>query len=80
MITNFNLLFDNIDKRYSNRNIGSLVIATDGLYNDGINPYYLATDVSYPIFTIALGDTNIKKDISVEKIYHNDVVFSGDRF
>lgn len=78
--TNFNQLFENIDKRYSNRNVGSLIIATDGLYNDGVNPYYLASNVSYPIFTIALGDTTIKKDVAVERIYHNDVVFAGDRF
>jgi hypothetical protein len=78
--TNFTELFDGIQSRFSNQNLGGLIVATDGLYNEGTNPYYLASRVSYPVYTIALGDTSTKIDAGIEKIYHNDVVFSGDDF
>ncbi|MGZ4034571.1 MAG: hypothetical protein ACXVP4_06870, partial [Bacteroidia bacterium] len=38
--TDISAFFDEVETRYSNRNVGAVIIATDGLYNKGANPVY----------------------------------------
>lgn len=78
--TNLSSLFDEIETRYSNRNIGAVVLASDGLYNTGANPVYSADKLKMPIYTIALGDTTIKKDILLANVEHNRLVYLGNDF
>lgn len=77
MSTVFNSIFD----QYTNRNIGGIVMATDGIYNSGANPIYAISRKSFlPIFTIGLGDTNLVKDVRVDRVNHNDIAFLGNDF
>ena len=78
--TNFTDLFKNIEQQYINYNVGALLIATDGIYNQGINPIYLAKKLRYPIYTIALGDSSHKKDIFLKDVLTNPIAFLGDEF
>tara|TARA_Y100000766_G_C18892003_1_gene599007 strand:+ start:48 stop:2066 length:2019 start_codon:yes stop_codon:yes gene_type:complete len=77
--TNYNKLVGEIESRFSNRNIAGLIIATDGLYNNGPNPLYTKL-INYPIYPISLGDTTVKKDVKILKVKHNQVVFLGNTF
>ena len=38
--TDFTSLYDAIDIKFANRNVGAIVIASDGIYNEGSNPVY----------------------------------------
>jgi len=78
--TNISGVFDLVKSRYSQRNVGIMILASDGIYNGGINPVYALKGATFPVYTIALGDTLKKKDASFGKIIHNDVVFSGGTF
>jgi len=78
--TDISSLFDEVNIRYANRNIGALIIASDGIYNKGSNPYYAADKLRFPIFTVAMGDTNMPRDLIVKKITCNKSVFLGDKF
>ncbi|MBC7864745.1 MAG: hypothetical protein IAF38_17360 [Bacteroidia bacterium] len=78
--TDFSGIFNEIENNYSNRNLGALVIATDGLYNKGQNPLYSNKDLKYPVYSIALGDTTETKDLLVKKINHNQVAYLGNKF
>lgn len=78
--TDFQTLFDELLIRYSNRNVGAVIIASDGLYNKGMNPVYAADNLSFPIYTIALGDTTVKKDLFIGKVNHNRMVYLGNFF
>jgi len=78
--TNFASLFDEINSNYVNYNIGALVIASDGIYNKGPNPVYMAKEFPFPIYTIALGDTTRKRDIILKNAYANKIAFLGDFF
>src|SRR5574337_803459 len=40
--TDFSGLFDEIETRYSDRNLGAVVVASDGIYNQGQSPVYAA--------------------------------------
>ncbi len=78
--TDFSQLFDDIEDRYSNRNVGALIIASDGIYNKGLNPLYSGSVFSFPVYTIALGDTNVRKDAILTKVNYNRIAYYGNEF
>lgn len=78
--TNISQLFDELDTRYSNRNLGAIIVATDGLYNIGSNPVYTSSKIKAPVYAIALGDTTVKKDIILLKTEYNRIVYLGNDF
>ncbi len=65
---------------FSNQNVGTIIWASDGIYNQGANPVYLGSKLNTPIFTIALGDTVPQKDLVVKKVYSNQISYLGDKF
>lgn len=69
-----------ISNLYSNQNVGAMIIASDGIYNQGSNPVYNLSNIKYPVYTVAMGDTVQKKDLKAEKVYHNQIVYLGDKF
>ena len=78
--TDISSVFNEIKAKYSNRNIGALILASDGLYNKGVDPLYSLRGLDFPIYTIALGDTNVRKDIILSKVNFNRLVFYGNDF
>jgi hypothetical protein len=78
--TDISALFDEIETRYSNRNVGAVILASDGLYNKGANPVYTSSKIKIPVYTIALGDTTVKKDLILSKVEHNRIAYLGNKF
>ncbi len=78
--TNIEELFDELQNRYVNRNLGAVILATDGLYNAGENPLYQTAALKCPIYTIALGDTTVRKDLILTRVNHNKTVYAGNTF
>lgn len=78
--TNLSTLFTELSNRYENQNLGAVIIASDGLYNSGSNPVYAAENLKAPVFTIALGDTTIPRDVLVKNIRHNKIAYLGNTF
>ena len=76
--TDYSELFLDLNNKFENRNLAGVIIATDGCYNMGLNPEYLSYD--YPVYSIALGDTAVYKDIRIDNIIKNDIVFLGNTF
>jgi hypothetical protein len=79
-LTNASDLMKSVYDLYSNQNLGALVVATDGIYNEGSNPLYAAAKLNAPVYTIALGDTTPKKDLLIKKVFHNNIAYLGDKF
>ena len=78
--TNMSGLFSEIKDRYSNRNLAALILAGDGIYNQGADPLYVSDDAPYNIYTVALGDTNQQKDIVVSRVNYNRIAYLGNDF
>ncbi len=76
--TDLSALLDEADIRYANRNVGALIIASDGLYNSGSNPIYHPLKV--PVYTIALGDTIARKDLLVGAVNYNRIAYLNNSF
>lgn len=79
-VTNMSQVFREVDARYSNRNIGAVIIAGDGIYNRGINPVFAGSRVTYPVYTVALGDTLPRRDVILKSVNHNRITYLGNRF
>ncbi len=79
-LTDFSVLFDELETRYADRNLGAVIVASDGIYNQGQSPVYAAERLKVPVFTIALGDTTIRKDLVLSKVIHNGIAFLGNTF
>jgi hypothetical protein len=78
--TNISLAIHQLNERFVNQNIGALVLATDGLYNQGSDPRYEAKNLKTSIYTIALGDTVAKRDLLIGNVNYNKTVYLGDDF
>lgn len=59
-------IFDYIDRNYTYKRPAAMLLLTDGIYNAGINPRYKLT--SYPVYTVALGDTVQYPDVYIKNI------------
>ncbi|MES2558552.1 MAG: hypothetical protein V4590_02350 [Bacteroidota bacterium] len=78
--TNMADVFSYIHNTYSNQNLGAVILAGDGLYNDGSNPVYETKDLNAPVYTIGLGDTIQRKDVLIKQVKHNQLVYAGNLF
>lgn len=78
--TDLSGLFDQVEAGYSNRNIGAVILATDGIYNKGMNPLYSSQNLSYPLYTIALGDTSVQRDVILARVNYNRIAYLGNTF
>jgi len=78
--TDISSVFKDIQTRFSNRNVGAIIIASDGLYNVGMNPRYGSQKNIFPLYTIALGDTSIQRDILISKVNYNRLAYQGNKF
>jgi hypothetical protein len=73
--------FKQIKDRFFNRNIGAIVLISDGNYNQGVHPMYEAERIELtPVFSLAVGDTTLKRDIVVRSVNSNEVAFMNNEF
>ena len=78
--TNMEALFREVRDRFSNRNLAALILASDGIYNQGADPLYASDNAPYSIYTVALGDTMQRRDILVSRVNYNRIAFLGNDF
>lgn len=79
-VSNISQLLSTVYDLYSNQNLGAVILATDGIYNEGSNPLYTATQLGAPVYTIALGDTTPQRDLVAKRVFHNRIAYLGDKF
>lgn len=78
--TNLANAIDQAKEQFAADRLSAIVLATDGIYNEGQNPYYLKGIERIPLFIVALGDTTAGKDAEIQRVFHNKVVYKGDEF
>lgn len=71
-------LLNAIASDYEGRNLASVVLFSDGIYNQGISPSY--RPYSFRINTVGLGDTIPKQDINIQNVYYNKIAYQGNKF
>ncbi len=78
--TDISSLFQELTQRYYGKNLGAIILSSDGIYNKGYNPIYASRQFNCSIFTVALGDTTVKVDAVVTKVDNNPTAFLGNTF
>lgn len=77
-ITDLSALLSGIKNAQEGSNLVDVVLVSDGIHNQGINP--AAITMSFAVHTVGLGDTIPKKDIRVKSVYANKVAYLGNKF
>jgi hypothetical protein len=70
--------FDALALMVSGRNLGSVVVATDGADNRGAGPYEAAIRMDVPVFVLGLGSSQAATDIAVEDVLTNRISYTGE--
>jgi hypothetical protein len=76
--TDLNKLLSDSREANAERNLAGVVLASDGLVNQGQEPQF--SEFNFPIFSVALGDSIAKKDLRLTDLVYNRVAFSGNKF
>ncbi|MGI4760426.1 MAG: hypothetical protein ACRYF0_06955 [Janthinobacterium lividum] len=76
--TDLNQLLADSREANAERNLAGVVLVSDGLVNQGQEPQF--SEFSFPIFSVALGDSVAKKDLRLTDLVYNRVAFSGNKF
>ncbi|MFQ5447956.1 MAG: hypothetical protein ACE5FF_13590, partial [Saprospiraceae bacterium] len=79
-MSNISNLLRDVTGLYGNQNLGAVVLATDGIYNEGSNPLYTGAKMNAPVYAVGLGDTLQKKDLGLKRVFHNKLAYLGDKF
>lgn len=66
--------------RYAGRNLGAVVLVTDGIYNQGQNPSIAVSSLPVPVYTVALGDTTHHAGSTISNIRYNHTAYLGSQF
>ena len=79
--TNMELPFEQAANQFINRNLGAVVLISDGNYNTGGHPMYNAAYLPLTaVYSLAVGDTAVKKDLLVANVAHNELAFLNNNF
>lgn len=78
--TNGAALVNRLNDELLNRNVGAVIIASDGIFNRGGNPLYELDKINAPVYTVALGDTIPKKDALIANVNYNNLVYLDNEF
>jgi len=78
--TNIAAALRDVSIRYANRNVAAVILASDGIVTSGADPLFQMESITFPIYTVALGDSTRRLDLRVAQVRNNEVVFSGNTF
>lgn len=79
-LTDFSNLYAELSNKFSGRNIGALIVASDGLYTKGSSPLYASANFKAPTYTIALGDTSVYRDVLIAEVAANRLAYLNNKF
>ena len=79
-LTDISSLLQSVERRYYKRNVGAVLLFSDGIYNRGFDPALLAEKSAFPIHTVVLGDTLSYPDLFVKEVRYNKKVSLGSSY
>ena len=79
-ISNASGFVNRLNDEFVNRNLGAVILASDGIFNRGGSPLLDLKKLKAPVYTIGLGDTVPKKDLMISNVNHNGLVYLDNEF
>ena len=78
--SDYSQLLATVNNNHFNQNVGALILAGDGIYNEGRNPVNQLDELGFPVYTLGFGDTSVVSDSRISNIRMNRTAFSGNKF
>lgn len=78
--SNLSLIFDEALNTYKNRNLAAIVLASDGISNTGRELIDYVQLMKNPVYTVLMGDSIPQRDIRIQNIVHNEIVYKKNDF
>lgn len=78
--TNISYALDEAVEYYGQQNLGAIILATDGRFNEGLNPLFQELPYQGTLYSVAIGDSALQKDIRVTNVYANKTVALHSQF
>lgn len=79
-VTNINKFLKEVNDRYPGDRTAAVVLASDGIHNQGISPEYAAFNPNTRLITVGVGSEQEKTDLFIQQIRNNEVVYAGNEF
>ncbi len=76
--TNLNSAIRKTEQFNEGKNISALIVVSDGIVTEGNSPTFYR--YSHPIYTVGLGDTTVRMDLSIKDLYFNKISYQGNQF
>lgn len=78
--SDYSQLLATVNNNHFNQNVVALIVAGDGIYNNGRNPVNQLSELAFPVYTLGFGDTSVVADSRISNIRMNRTAFSGNKF
>lgn len=79
-LTDLSSMLQSVEQKYYKRNVGAVLLFSDGIYNRGFDPSLIAGRFPFPVYTVVLGDTLSYPDLFVKEVHYNNKVSLGAAF
>ena len=76
--TNLYDLLKDVNADFEGRNLGGILLFSDGIHNQGLLPTY--ANYGHKIYSLAVGDTVPKSDIVLSSLLYNKISYQGNKF
>jgi len=78
--TDISAALERVQEYYGTQNLGAVILASDGMFNQGTNPMYGQGGFNAAVYTVGIGDSAVQKDIRITQVYANKVVSLNSTF
>lgn len=78
--TDFNQILNKIKKDYYKKNVGAVVLLSDGICNRSFPPEQNIESYPFPIYTVTLGDTTAYPDMFIKDVFYNRTAQANSLF
>ncbi len=75
--TDISSALEEIRNSLRDQNLRSVLLISDGQYNTGRSPVYVAADYGIPIHTVVVGDTLAQQDLMIARTLTNELTYVG---
>ena len=72
--TNISTALSTISRQYYKRNLGAVLLLSDGIVNQGVNPELNIENYPFPIYAVTLGDTVAYPGMTIKEVRYNKTV------
>ena len=72
--TNISAALTTISRQFYKKNVGAVLLLSDGIVNQGVNPELSIENYSFPIYAVTLGDTVAYPGMTIKEVRYNKTV------